>query len=73
MIVEFFPLEAPDIDIPMSFGIVKFDENTVLEGVRSDDLCLINPCQHDGECEVTWNDYRFVQYKNFIDLKIVEL
>lgn len=58
MIVEFFPLEAPDLDIPPSFGNVSFDRNTVLEGVVSDDSCRINPCNHSGVCENTWNDYR---------------
>jgi protein crumbs len=58
MVVEFFPLNAEELDIPMFFGNVQFDETTVLEGVRSDNSCRVNPCQHNGVCENTWNDYR---------------
>ncbi|CAG9817889.1 unnamed protein product [Phaedon cochleariae] len=57
MVVEFYPLQASDLKIPESFGVVSFDRATVLSGVRSDDLCRFNPCHH-GECENTWNDYR---------------
>lgn len=58
MVVEFFPLNAPDLNIPMSFGTVSFDNTTVLEGILSDNSCKVNPCQHNGTCVNTWNDYR---------------
>lgn len=58
MVVEFFPLNAPDLNIPMSFGTVSFDNSTVLEGILSDDSCKVNPCEHNGTCINTWNDYR---------------
>lgn len=58
MVVEFFPLEASDIEIPMPFGTVTFDKATVLPGVKSDNSCKVNPCHHNGECQNTWNDYK---------------
>ncbi|GLH08522.1 Neurogenic locus Notch protein [Gryllus bimaculatus] len=57
MVVEFFPLTVPDLTIPPKFGEVYFDENAVLKGVVSDDTCRVNPCIHEGICEVTWNDF----------------
>ncbi|EEZ98818.2 protein crumbs [Tribolium castaneum] len=65
MIVEFFPLNVKDLDIPKSFGEVRFDETSVLEGVRSDNSCRINPCLHNGVCENTWNDYRCICTRGF--------
>ncbi|XP_063909759.1 protein crumbs isoform X3 [Zophobas morio] len=65
MIVEFFPLQADEVEIPPSFGEVIFDKQTVLEGVRSDDSCKINPCLHNGVCENTWNDYRCICTRGF--------
>ncbi|KAJ8972695.1 hypothetical protein NQ314_000062 [Rhamnusium bicolor] len=65
MIVEFYPLQAPDLDIPPSFGSVSFDRATVLQGVRSDDSCRINPCYHNGISENTWNDYRCICTRGF--------
>lgn len=58
MVVEFFPLKIDELDIPPSFGNVSFDKTLVLEGVRSDDSCRVNPCHHNGICYNTWNDYR---------------
>lgn len=58
MIVEFFPLKVDELEIPVSFGTVSFDTSTLKEGVVSDDLCRINPCEHNGTCTVTWNDFR---------------
>lgn len=58
MVVEFFPLEASDIEIPLPFGTVMFDKAFVLPGVRSDNSCKVNPCHHNGECQNTWNDYK---------------
>ncbi|CAH0559053.1 unnamed protein product [Brassicogethes aeneus] len=58
MVVEFYPLKPDDLRIPASFGDVSFDKMTVLEGIHSDNLCKVNPCEHAGQCEVTWNDYR---------------
>ncbi|XP_066994976.2 protein crumbs [Anabrus simplex] len=57
MVVEFFPLNVSGLDIPPPFGEVSFIPGTILEGVVSDDTCRSNPCQHDGNCTVTWNDF----------------
>ncbi|XP_060527208.1 protein crumbs [Cylas formicarius] len=65
MVVEFFPLATRDLLIPPAFGSVSFDKSLVLEGVVSDDLCKVNPCEHNGRCEVTWNDYRCVCTRGF--------
>jgi protein crumbs len=59
MVVEFFPLEAEDLEIPPPFGTVSFDKTMVLEGVVSDKSCRSNPCEHSGTCFVTWNDFRY--------------
>lgn len=59
MVVEFFPLEAEDLEIPPPFGAVSFDKTMVLEGVVSDNSCRSNPCEHSGTCFVTWNDFRY--------------
>lgn len=58
MVVEFFPISAIDLSIPPPFGNVSFDRSLVLEGVVSDDLCRSDPCNHNGVCVNTWNDYR---------------
>lgn len=57
MVVEFFPLRVNDVKIPASFGNVTFDESTLKIGVVSDDTCASNPCNHNGTCSVTWNDF----------------
>ncbi|XP_033227185.1 protein crumbs isoform X3 [Belonocnema kinseyi] len=57
MVVEFFPLKAKDIPPPISFGNITFEPDKVLKGVKSDNVCVSNPCFHDGECHVTWNDF----------------
>ncbi|XP_026828708.1 protein crumbs isoform X3 [Ooceraea biroi] len=58
MVVEFFPLKAHDIPTLIQFGNVSFDHEKVLEGVVSDDVCVSSPCNHNGTCHVTWNDFR---------------
>lgn len=58
MVVEFFPLQVEELDIPPRFGRVSFDRDTVLEGVVSDDSCKAEPCKYSGVCVNTWNDYR---------------
>lgn len=58
MVVEFFPLQVDDLNIPKSFGVISFDDTRVLPGVLSDDSCKINPCHHNGKCVNTWNDYQ---------------
>lgn len=78
MVVEFFPLQDIDFDIPMTFGTVSFDKSTVLEGVLSDDSCKINQCRNKGVCENTWNDYRCIcprgyKGKDCTDLEFCEL
>ncbi|XP_066252818.1 protein crumbs [Euwallacea similis] len=65
MVVEFFPISAADLFIPPPFGNVSFDRSLVLEGVVSDDLCEDNPCNHNGICENTWNDYRCICTRGF--------
>ncbi|XP_011155251.1 protein crumbs isoform X1 [Harpegnathos saltator] len=57
MVVEFFPLKAQDIPTLIQFGNVSFDHDKVLEGVISDNVCVSNPCNHNGTCHVTWNDF----------------
>ncbi|XP_015599265.1 protein crumbs isoform X2 [Cephus cinctus] len=57
MVVEFYPLKAKDIRNLIQFGNVSFDRETVLEGVVSDNVCVNNPCYHNGTCHVTWNDF----------------
>jgi len=39
---------------------VIFDSGAVLQGVVSDDACRDNPCLHEGECRVTWNDFECI-------------
>lgn len=57
MVVQFFPLDKKDLLLPPSVGEVSFDTSTVLEGVISDETCKDEPCNNDGICEVTWNDF----------------
>lgn len=57
MVTEFFPLKVDDVEVPVPFGTVLFPNDTVLEGVISDDTCSSNPCQHNGTCKITWNDF----------------
>lgn len=57
MFVEFYPLVAKDIHKLMSFGEVAFDVDKVKEGVVSDNVCVSNPCHHNGTCHITWNDF----------------
>lgn len=57
MIVEFYPLQAKDIVLPKKFGNVTFDQDKILKGVVSDNVCLDDPCHHNGTCHVTWNDF----------------
>lgn len=47
------------LDVPMlvQFGNVSFDDEKILEGVVSDDVCVSNPCNHNGTCHITWNDF----------------
>lgn len=57
MTVELFPLNESNLSLPVSLGDVTFDENSILKGEVTDDLCRLQPCQHDGECQNTWNDF----------------
>lgn len=56
MVVEFYPLNVTGIP-SIQFGNVTFDTNKVLSGVISDNVCQSNPCNHNGTCHVTWNDF----------------
>lgn len=49
--------KAKDIPTPIQFGNVSFDHEKILEGVVSDNVCVSNPCNHNGSCHVTWNDF----------------
>lgn len=73
MVVEFFPLHVEDLDIPIPFGSVSFDNSTILEGVLSDDSCKVNPCHHNGICVNTWNDYRCQCSRGFKGKDCMEL
>lgn len=57
MVVEFYPLKAKDIPPPIQFGNVTFDNQKILPGVISDNVCDSSPCYHNGSCHVTWNDF----------------
>ncbi|XP_067213667.1 protein crumbs isoform X2 [Linepithema humile] len=57
MVVEFFPLKTSDIPMLIQFGNVSFDHEKILQGVVSDDVCVSSPCNHNGTCHVTWNDF----------------
>lgn len=59
MVVQFFPLDVKDLELPPPVGVVTFDTSAVLQGVVSDDSCRSEPCLHGGTCEVTWNDFRY--------------
>ena len=58
-IVELFEqefVETPKLEIPLKVGPVKV--HSIKKGEISDETCNINPCKHDGVCQITWNDYR---------------
>ena len=58
-IVELFEqtFETPiELELPKKVGTAR--THSILEGEISDQTCIRNPCQHDGICHVTWNDYR---------------
>lgn len=52
-----FLLQAKDIPPPLSFGNVTFNHSKILQGVVSDNVCVSDPCLHNGTCHVTWNDF----------------
>lgn len=37
-----------------------FEAAAVYKGVQSDDACRQNPCEHQGVCNVTWNDFECI-------------
>jgi len=41
----------------IQFGNVSFDREKIFEGVVSDNVCVSSPCNHNGTCHVTWNDF----------------
>jgi protein crumbs len=56
-IVKLFELDfAETVDVEQSLGRVT--AVSIKKGVVSDNTCRVNPCQNDGICHVTWNDYR---------------
>lgn len=60
MIVELYKLETEDDEelfLPPEFGSITIDNNSVLKGEVSDDLCRSMPCQHGATCKNTWNDF----------------
>lgn len=58
MVVEFFPLAIrEEIKLPPLLGDISFDNDSVIMGVVSDDSCADQPCQNNGSCQVTWNDF----------------
>ncbi|XP_072242999.1 protein crumbs homolog 2b [Leuresthes tenuis] len=38
--------------------VYQATSDNVLQGCHSDNTCQNKPCFHDGECQVTWNDFR---------------
>jgi hypothetical protein len=56
-IVKLFELDfAEQVDVEQSLGRVT--AVSIKKGVVSDNTCRTNPCQNEGICHVTWNDYR---------------
>ena len=55
-LVEFYPLLDPELRLPPPLGEVA--GNRVLAGSVSDDTCRDQPCSNNGNCSVTWNDFR---------------
>jgi hypothetical protein len=56
-IVKLFELDfAEKVDVELSLGRVT--AVAIKKGVVSDNTCRTNPCQNDGICHITWNDYR---------------
>lgn len=57
MIIELYPLNELELDLPPSFGDVDIQPNSTLPGEVSDDLCRNEPCLHGATCRNTWNDF----------------
>uniref|UniRef100_A0A6B2E8N3 Putative cadherin egf lag seven-pass g-type receptor n=1 Tax=Phlebotomus kandelakii TaxID=1109342 RepID=A0A6B2E8N3_9DIPT len=57
MIVELYPLNEANLDLPPPFGDVSIDRSSILKGEVSDDLCRTQPCHHGASCRNTWNDF----------------
>lgn len=57
MIIELFPLNEKELDLPPAFGDVSLPRNSILKGEVSDDLCKTEPCLHGATCQNTWNDF----------------
>lgn len=57
MIVEIYPLKDKSLKLPKRLGTALFDEDSILAGEVSDDLCRSAPCLHGATCKNTWNDY----------------
>lgn len=57
MIIELYPLNEQELDLPASFGDVDIQPNSILPGEVSDDLCRKEPCLHGATCRNTWNDF----------------
>ncbi|XP_021164580.2 protein crumbs homolog 2 isoform X1 [Fundulus heteroclitus] len=56
----------------MSFGdhlegleVYQSTTENILKGCHSDNTCKDNPCFNNGQCQVTWNDFRCVCPVNF--------
>lgn len=57
MIIELYPLNELELDLPPPFGDVDIIPNSILPGEVSDDLCRNEPCLHGATCRNTWNDF----------------
>lgn len=57
MVVEIFPLQDPNLKILKRLGTAMFDNDSILPGEVSDDLCRNEPCLHGATCKNTWNDF----------------
>ena len=55
-IIELFE-DIFDVSVQKPDSIGKVELIAVEKGVVSDDACAVNPCQNEGSCHVTWNDY----------------
>uniref|UniRef100_A0A1A8VAE6 Protein crumbs homolog 2 n=1 Tax=Nothobranchius furzeri TaxID=105023 RepID=A0A1A8VAE6_NOTFU len=52
-------------DVSEGLEVYRGRSEKVLQGCQSDNTCKDNPCLNNGECHVTWNDFRCTCPINF--------
>ena len=55
-IVQLFKFDFSD-NVVVGKSLGQVSSVAIEKGVVTDNTCRINPCQNDGICHVTWNDY----------------